>query len=1024
MNRVNLLTDSGRKGGLPRRLVVLLAFFAGATGWGHLLAASAMVDSLWFEGPMLAAGGGDVVMEVCSGTVVEDLVVYSSVPGDSVFWSISYPGSVEGVVQSTGAGLDSAVIALGTLTNLSTSTQDVVVAASSLAAPAAEASCSVEIAPVIEIFLGPLPASDTICSGEQVFALVNATVHNVDVKWLPQADSNVVGAADGAGPLIYDVLENTSTSLGAVHYQLYTPFEACPADTFEYTVVVVPEFALPALGDSVLGCAGTVVDVPEYAVQVTDLAYGWVVEGDAVGVEGQGTEYLDTLVLANATDALAEATIYLTGGLAHCMDQTPFHVQVHPIPELELTLPAPTACSGQPLDALLTCNLDSLALHWDASGNVLGPTDGNAVHEAHWVDSLVNLQPFADTVHYTVWVGDYVCPTDTAVFSIPVAPTLSLPEQPDLRLCPGDSVDLVDFDLGLDNVTYEWSTPSGEVYGLPATGTDVLLPWVADQPSDSEAALASLWVVADFEGCRDSSGFEVRVDPVPVPSVGGVPSLMCNHAPVDGQLAATVDTAVIHWAPWVTGGLAGMTTGEGALLMDTLTNPGAAVASAFYQIWTTGTFCASDTLVWPVAVLPDYTLPDLPPAQWCNGDAASVEGLVLSVPGGEYVWSHDNPALGLPQEGTGNDIAWIASNATAAATLTTFSVEAAIAPCPVVTTTFEVTVHPTPELAATVSPNNGIDCVTGTGFIEGEASTGTGSYTWTGPEVLGGEASWVEVGEAGSYDMTFVDDATGCMASLDVAVLPPTPAEIVSWAWDTLICPGETDGWIAVEAVDSAALVYTWEPPVSAGALATGVGEGAYRVWVTNASNCVDSAVVEVVDIDSLSAEVLDAGLAVCGQPNGYVEVEAAGGWGELTVQWEGAAEPDPLLWGAPSGWQVVQVTDAHGCTAEFEFEVECLPEIPVGAVQLVTPNSDGHNDVWSVEDLYLYPNHEVRVFNRWGTCVYEAAPYENDWAGTWEAAGGDGSPLPSGTYFYLFNPREEWAPKFRGFIEIMNDSR
>ncbi len=977
-------------------------------------------DSLWFSSVEEEVVWSMEVVEVCNNTDLGELVVHSSVDGDSVHWSLEVPASVTGLEALNGSGLEQAIIPIGTVTNASISAKEITITAWSNAS--LERNLSIEVAPTIEVVLGPLAPSDTICHDEQVFALVGTTVHNVEVKWTAESEGNVQGAVDGFGPVIYDQLTNTSGQLGTVTYHLYTPFEACPADTLDYPVVVVPAFELLAVTDSIVGCPGEVVPISSYGLQVPEMQYGWAVDGDYIGLDAQGTGYLDSLVLGNELDVQATATVHLTAGIAACMDQTPMHLTVHPAPAFDLTATSSTACSGAPIDAELTANLDSLSLHWESAAQAAttGHSAGNAMHAATFTDTLYNGGLTPDTVHYAVWVTDYICPVDTAVFDVAVAPALALPQQPDLRLCPGMSPEWVDVDLGIAGVTYAWEAEGGEEIGLGDAGVGLLPDWVAGSTSDSAPDSAQVVVVADFEGCLDSTAFEVRVDPMPSVQVVGFDALVCNDAPLDWGVAASLDTAVVIWAPLDLGTVQGQTASSGTLLADTLNNPSDVLASATYMLWAEGAFCPSDTLVQTVTVLPDYTLPALDSAHWCNGDAAEVAGLELSVSGGNYAWTVDNVVVGLPATGTGNAITWNANNGTDEALTAVLQVTAAVGECPSVEAAYVVVVHPTPVLSATVSPNDGLDCQLETGFIEGEASTGTGLYTWEGPSVLETDGTWAEVGEAGTYTMSFVDDETGCNSAAYVVVLPAAPAVIEQVTWDTLICPGASDGWVSVFAADSSELIYAWEPPVGFGAAAEGIGAGTYKVWVTNASNCMDSAVIEVVDIDSIQAHLVDVGYAVCGQPNGYMQAEASGGWGELTLQWAEGSQPDPWIWGVGEGAHVLEITDANGCTADVSFELECLSEIPVGAVQLVTPNGDGHNDVWVVEDLYLYPNHAVQVFNRWGRLVYEAAPYLNDWAGTWET--GNGQPLPSGTYYYLFDPREAWAPKFRGFIELMNE--
>lgn len=66
----------------------------------------------------------------------------------------------------------------------------------------------------------------------------------------------------------------------------------------------------------------------------------------------------------------------------------------------------------------------------------------------------------------------------------------------------------------------------------------------------------------------------------------------------------------------------------------------------------------------------------------------------------------------------------------------------------------------------------------------------------------------------------------------------------------------------------------------------------------------------------------------------------------------------------------------------------------------LISPNGDGVNDFLEFGCLEEYPNNRLSIFNRWGSKVYEAAPYNNDWQGEW-----NGHPLPASVYFYVFKP-------------------
>jgi gliding motility-associated-like protein len=77
------------------------------------------------------------------------------------------------------------------------------------------------------------------------------------------------------------------------------------------------------------------------------------------------------------------------------------------------------------------------------------------------------------------------------------------------------------------------------------------------------------------------------------------------------------------------------------------------------------------------------------------------------------------------------------------------------------------------------------------------------------------------------------------------------------------------------------------------------------------------------------------------------------------------------------------------------------------------SPNDDGVNEVFKIENIEMHPNNEVFVFNRWGTQVFAARGYTNYWDGKYR-----GTSLPDGTYFYLIyldGRRQE----FSGHLQI-----
>jgi len=71
------------------------------------------------------------------------------------------------------------------------------------------------------------------------------------------------------------------------------------------------------------------------------------------------------------------------------------------------------------------------------------------------------------------------------------------------------------------------------------------------------------------------------------------------------------------------------------------------------------------------------------------------------------------------------------------------------------------------------------------------------------------------------------------------------------------------------------------------------------------------------------------------------------------------------------------------------------------------TPNGDGVNDRWIIENIDLYPDNTVLIFNRWGDIVNQFAGYDNTNV-YWKGDNQYGERLPDGTYYYLLKIRHK----------------
>ena len=84
------------------------------------------------------------------------------------------------------------------------------------------------------------------------------------------------------------------------------------------------------------------------------------------------------------------------------------------------------------------------------------------------------------------------------------------------------------------------------------------------------------------------------------------------------------------------------------------------------------------------------------------------------------------------------------------------------------------------------------------------------------------------------------------------------------------------------------------------------------------------------------------------------------------------------------------------------------------------SPNGDGVNDGWYIENITAYPNSVVQVFNRSGKLVFKKKGYQNDWEGISNqiSSSGLGAKLPVGPYLFIIDLGNGSKPA-RGWIYI-----
>ena len=118
------------------------------------------------------------------------------------------------------------------------------------------------------------------------------------------------------------------------------------------------------------------------------------------------------------------------------------------------------------------------------------------------------------------------------------------------------------------------------------------------------------------------------------------------------------------------------------------------------------------------------------------------------------------------------------------------------------------------------------------------------------------------------------------------------------------------------------------------------------------------------------------------------------------------------------AGDYTVKVVNEKYCSNTKQFNLIVLAKDNIKPMTVITPNEDGFNDYFQIENIDFFSTSSVCVYNRWGDEVYKSKgkKYTNEEA--WDGKN-DGKELPTGTYYYVIKCGENNIT-FKGAVNIL----
>lgn len=212
---------------------------------------------------------------------------------------------------------------------------------------------------------------------------------------------------------------------------------------------------------------------------------------------------------------------------------------------------------------------------------------------------------------------------------------------------------------------------------------------------------------------------------------------------------------------------------------------------------------------------------------------------------------------------------------------------------------------------------------------------------------------------------------------------------------------------------------------VGTGATFSTASNGAHveLIMISNSGCAQDSAYAsQYINTITISASY-NVIIEECNQPVADVQITNVQGGTEPYTYYlatnEGEIAGTDFFADVPVSSYPLVITDSEGCVDTSWVDVvpiECPPIIPQ---EVFTPNEDGFNDTWRVNNIEFYPKNKVYIFDRWGQRVFYKEGYKNNegWDAKYLATN-----MPVSTYYYVIELEFEKQEKevFKGPVSIL----
>lgn len=827
---------------------------------------------------------------ICSGTTFNNIMLSSSVTGQSVSYAWSGISSNPGITGFTPSGSGNIITGSQVISTLSSQGSITYTVTPNIS------GCNYTDSYQTVIFINPnpgvqsaVPPSQSVCSGTstQEVTLI-PTVQGTVFSWTASgSNSNVTGfQAQGIGNIPAQNLQNNGNTPATVTYHIIPATQntvTCEGVPYDYQITVnpIPVGSGENLNQTV--CSGNPSQAINLSSNVAGTTYNWSVNYPSYltpqgATSGTTTQSIAPQVWLNTGNQSGTAQYSITPVFSGCQGQKIIaNIAVQPVANITNANTSYLICSDESINIPLTSNVTTgVAYTWEVT-LISGPTVNGAQNQNTPTSTAVISQALQNTgntnsvLRYRVyaWVGD--CPGPYKDFTVTVKPKPVVTTTGPYDVCSGNSTN-IPLQSNVAGAQFTWQeTHSSWVTGAApqSTPTTGAIQQTLSIPEQTPGIVTYIISASAAQCIGPSKSVSVSVNPNPIADAGNDQTVNYGTPVTLSGINSSGGTGTLSyaWAPCNPPIIPPCNT-------PTVTTNNLTQTTTFTLTVTDAKQCAtSDGVTITVQGSPVSVTATANPSTACFSSGLTVTlhaqasgGAGGNNPNYNYIFSWEQ----ISPPGT-----WTASGATVtvnppAAGTYVYKVTAKDEFNNQATANVTFVINPLPNVYTLTASNNGYYCSDGSGVTLSLSGSQSGiSYQLKynesnlGNPVQGTGSSLTFPGtyaQLGNYTVVAVNTNTLCQAMMNGNIQvqtwnPPSanasanPPTIPNGAWTTLSASG-TGGqtpysWNWLECN----LINTLIHPCSNSTVRTSnlTTNTTYHVVVTDNNGCDDTATVEVV---------------------------------------------------------------------------------------------------------------------------------------------------------------------------------